>query len=835
MIAPRQPTLTAAIGGRLSGRPLHERLLSSCTQIEAGEGRALLLFFVYAFLVLVSLYIVRTLREPLLLVDATAEIKTYASAAAALALLVLVPLYGAAFRRTDRNQLVRWVTGLFIATLGALFVAKRSGVDIGFIYYVWAGVFGVTIVAQFWAHAADCFDVATGRRLFPTIMMGATLGGIAGPSAYHVLDDVLDASELMLVAIVLLVLTLPLVHRTRSSVPAERRSGVPAEQRSGRRERSEPTVDSALGGFALIARDRYLLLVALLIVLLNCVSTLGDFLLTNAVLGHVEQQLAGDPTLDKGRLIGEFYASFYLAVNVLTVVLQVFVVGRLFRWIGVSGALLVLPLLALVGYGLVAFLPVFALLRVVRVGEYAGNYSVLNTARQALFLPLSTKSKYEGKIATDTFFWRFGDLIPAVIVFVGLHWLDFAPQQFAVVNMGLSLVWLAVAVQLARRSPERPSGRGPLSLVQGAAAVLSWARIPPAPGLAARAASWVAAAVGVVALASSAPAEAAPDGQSSAQRLFDAAEALEMELVFDRGALCRNPQRAQCADSPATLVYRDAAGREQRVPVALRTRGRYRADTVQCELPALFVFFTGDTRDTLFAGESMLPLTTHCSREGEYEQYLLKEYWAYRIYEALASKSLRVRLVRMTYRDAQGRFEPIGRYAFFTEHFESFAQRHAAVVRSEEVFDPRTADAHEITTFDLFQYAIGNTDWSAVQGHNVLRVENGAGLVSPVPFDFDFSGLVDAEYASVPPELSIRSVRQRAFRGLCDPATDWDAAFAYFAARRVDVLQLADEIPLQPRQRARAVVFLEEAFATFASPERRRTLIVEKCRRGDVR
>ena len=87
-----------------------------------------------------------------------------------------------------------------------------------------------------------------------------------------------------------------------------------------------------------------------------------------------------------------------------------------------------------------------------------------------------------------------------------------------------------------------------------------------------------------------------------------------MELVFDSRALCRNPERAACTDLPSTLMYRDAREQERRVPVALRTRGRYRADTVQCELPALFVFFTGETRDTLFAGESMLPLTTHCAR-----------------------------------------------------------------------------------------------------------------------------------------------------------------------------------------------------------------------------
>jgi AAA family ATP:ADP antiporter len=828
MTAPRQPTLIAAIGGRLSGRPPLEQMLRPLVRLESGEGRCFLLFFAYAFLMLVAYYVVRTLREPLLLVSASAEVKTYASAAAALALLLLVPLYAAAFRRTNRNRLVRGVTGFFIATLGALFLTRRSGIDIGFAYYVWAGIFGVTIVAQFWAHAADCFNVEAGRRLFPAIMMGATLGGIVGPSVYRALNDVFDASQLMLVAIGLLALTVPLVGWTRSSVPnAVRSRGC---------EPSQATTDSAFGGFALIVRDRYLLLVALLIMLLNCVSTLGDFLLTDVVVRHAEAQLASDPSLDKGQLLGAFYASFYLAVNVLTVVLQVFVVGRLFRWVGVNGALLLLPLIALLGYGLVAFAPIFALLRVVKICEYGGNYSILNTARQALFLPLSTKGKYEGKIATDTFFWRFGDLVPAVIVFVGLNWLHFTAQQFAVVNMGLSLVWLAVAVQLARRSPHGAAKPMRPSLVQGAAAVLSWARTPPAPGLAARAASWVAAAIGVVAVASSAPAHAAPAGVAGSSGVFDEVAPLEMELVFDWQALCRNPQKAECADLPATIVYRDGSNREQRVISALRTRGRYRKDTVQCALPALFVFFTGETQDTIFAGEPMLPLTTHCARSAEYEQYLLKEYLAYKVYEALSSNSLRVRLAHVTYVDSAGRLAPFERYAFFTEHFDSFARRHGVVVRSKQLFDPRTADQNELAVFDLFQYAIGNTDWSAVKGHNVLVVASEAGLATPVPFDFDFSGLVNAKYASVSPEVAISNVRQRVFRGVCDPKTDWDGVFAHFAVRRDDVLALADEVPgLEPKQRDRAVEYLEGAFATFASPDRRNTLIVNACRHGEAR
>jgi AAA family ATP:ADP antiporter len=498
-----ESTWTAAVAGRPPNRARHERLLRMFVRIEPGEARCFLLFFVYAFLVLVSWYIVRTLREPLLLVGASPEVKTYASAAAALALLILVPLYGAAFRRAERNQLVRWVTGFFVASLGVLYLAARSGADIGFVYYVWVGVLGVTIVAQFWAHAADCFDVETGKRLFPAIMAGATLGGIAGPSIYGALHGVFDAPQLMLVAIVLLAATVPLVEWTRSSVPASRRGSVAAS--------SAPRGETNLfGGFSLIARDRYLLLVALLVVVLNCVNTMGEYLLSSLVVSQADLRVASDPSLDKGQLIGEFYASFYLAMNLLTVFLQVFLVGRLFRWIGVNGALLVLPLVALIGYGLVVFVPVFALLRAVKICECAGNYSILNTARQALFLPLSTSGKYEGKIAADTFFWRFGDLIPAVIVFIGLNWLGFEAQQFAIVNIGLSLAWLAVTWKLARHAPER--AEFPAARPRANRALSAYVRRLPTLALAPRASGWIAVAVGFVAMAGSAPADAAGDG-----------------------------------------------------------------------------------------------------------------------------------------------------------------------------------------------------------------------------------------------------------------------------------------------------------------------------------
>jgi AAA family ATP:ADP antiporter len=812
------------LAGRPSGRPRLARFIETLAPIQSGEGRCFLLFFSYAFVLLVAYYLVRTLREPLLLVGATPAMKTYASATAALALLVLVPLYGVAFRRAEKSQLVRWVTGFFLATLGALCVAASAGLDIGFVYYVWAGIFGVGIVAQFWAHAADCFDAASGRRLFPAIMMGATLGGLFGPSLFRVLHGTLAPSQLMLIVMALLALTLPLVAWTRHSVPPRSRATVTD---------AEPIAARPLGGFSLILRDRYLMLLATVVVLLNCVNTMGEYLLTNAVVRHAEAQVALYPWVDKGELIGEFYANFFLAVNALTVIAQVFLVGRVFRWIGVGGAVLVLPVLALVGYGLVAFLPLFAVLHAVRVLENGGNYSVMNTARQALFLPLSVAGKYEGKIATDTFFWRFGDLFPAAIVFVGVNWLCLDERQFALLNVALCLAWLGVAARLGNRQAARTLGAVWGRFVERFAP--RFAAALPRLELAAKVSGWLAVAIGVCALGAAAPADAANEGVVSAERgVFEVQQPLSAELAFDFRALCRNPEGSACADVPATLAYRDTLGHEQRVAVELRTRGRYRADTVQCDLPALFVFFTGDTRGTPFDGESMLPLTTHCERTAHYEQYVLKEYLAYRIYDVLTSKSLRTRLARVTYRDTSGRVEPFARYAFFIEHFASFARRQEAAVHTARPFDPLTADPLEIATLDLFEYAIGNTDWSVVYGHNVLLVEGEAGLVTPVPFDFDFSGLVNATYATVSPQLSISRVRERVFRGICRAETDWPVAFAHFASRRAEVLALATELEgLEPKHRADVIGYLEGAFETFASAQRRDRRIVGACRPAD--
>lgn len=417
------------------------RILAALSSIRPGEGKAVLFFSTYAFLLLVCYYILKTLRESLLLTHGTAESKSYANAIIALVLFVLVPAYARLFHHAKRTQVLRWVTMFFLVTLEAFFFLALNGANIGFAYYVWVGVFGVTILAQFWAHAADSFDVASGKRLFALIMLGATLGAMLGPQLVAALFASLGTTHLMLVPMVLMLVTLPLSRWARAAVPHSCRCRTRSHHQLGKH---------CFGGLTLVLQSRYLLLLAAMVVLLNCVNSTGEYVLTDLVVNYARTLAAARPEVEVGHIIALFYSQFFFIVNVGAVIFQVFLVSQLFRVIGIRGAILVLPAIAIVGYGLIAFFPVFSVIRIVKVFENSIDYSLMNTARHALYLPLPTAHKYVGKTAIDTFFWRFGDVLQAGIIFVGLNWLDFHGRQFAMLNMVLAAIWLFVAIRLGR-------------------------------------------------------------------------------------------------------------------------------------------------------------------------------------------------------------------------------------------------------------------------------------------------------------------------------------------------------------------------------------------------
>ena len=417
-----------------------ERLLGLFTVLRPGEGRSVALFFLLAFLILVAYYVLKTLREPLLLVDDPAEMKSYAYATIAGVLLIVIPAYGSIARHVDKTQLTRLLTAFFIVNLLIFYALGHAGVGFGFAYFVWVGIFGLMITAQFWGYAANTYSVTSGQRLFPVIMAGATAGGLVGPLIAGALYERAGALNLMVIVAVLLAVTMPLVSICRNAVPEAARSVSTAP---------EPA-PHFLSGLALVARDNYLLLLALLILLLNWVNTTGEYILAEFVVQYADQRVLENAALDKGELINTFYSRFYFSVNALTVLIQVFLVARIFRWVGIRGAIIALPVLAILGYGLIAFIPVFSLVRIAKIAENSTDYSLMNTTRHALYLPLPEAHKFEGKTAIETLFWRLGDLIQAAVVFAGLHWLDFGMREFAMLNIVLGAVWLVIAVKLGR-------------------------------------------------------------------------------------------------------------------------------------------------------------------------------------------------------------------------------------------------------------------------------------------------------------------------------------------------------------------------------------------------
>jgi AAA family ATP:ADP antiporter len=215
---------------------------------------------------------------------------------------------------------------------------------------------------------------------------------------------------------------------------------------------------SLLGGIGLALRDRYLLLIALLVVLLNWINTTGEFVLADFVQRDAAQRAAASGgALDKGALIAEFFGGFQFSVTLTGLLIQLFLVARIYRLVGVPGALLVHPVVVALGYGLLAFapllagfVPIFTLIRLVKIAENSLDYSLMNTTRHALFLPVDRDAKYEGKTAIDSFYWRVGDVIQAGVVYAGLHWFGWSAPQFALLCFALALVWIGLAVAIGR-------------------------------------------------------------------------------------------------------------------------------------------------------------------------------------------------------------------------------------------------------------------------------------------------------------------------------------------------------------------------------------------------
>jgi AAA family ATP:ADP antiporter len=436
-----------------------DRFLSVFADLRAGEAWTALLLMLNLFFLLTGYYIIKTVREPLILTGGGAEVKTYASAGQALLLFLVVPTYGFLASKMNRIRLITWVTLFFISNLIIFYLLAEMEAPIAIPFYLWVGVFNIFVVAQFWAFANDLYSQEQGRRLFGLVAFGGSLGAIVGPKIAGWLVRPLGVFQLLLVAAAVLGICIVIANFVNAGAKTGAR-GAPKNEHADDRLGKE-------GGFQLVTADRYLTLIALVIILLNLVNTTGEYVLGKIVTRDAQDKaievehrtgITGQaaPLTERDRnkirqeFIGTFYGDFFFWVSLLAAAIQLLLVSRIVKYFG-AAALLFLPCIALGGYSLIAALPVLSYIRFAKIAENATNYSLQNTAHQTLFLPTSREAKYKAKAAIDTFFVRAGDVLAAIFVFAGTK-LALDAGDFARANIALALVWITLALAIVRRN-----------------------------------------------------------------------------------------------------------------------------------------------------------------------------------------------------------------------------------------------------------------------------------------------------------------------------------------------------------------------------------------------
>ncbi len=449
--------------GDVTERSGFEKLLGLFTSVCAGEGRCVALLSLQAFLLMVAYYMIRPVREALILTHGGAELRSYAVGVQAMLLILIIPIYGALIRHADPSRMYRRVHAFFVVNLLIFFVLGQAGFHFGFVFFVWTSIFGVMAVTQFWAFATDLFNTSSGQRLFGVIAIGVSAGAWAGARISAAGFEAFGPFGLMLASAAVLTAVIGLSAHARACVPAAARSAETSGEHASGTEAG--SAGRWLGGFMLIGRSRYLVALAALVVLVNWITSTGDYVLSNWLV-EVARREAPDA---QAVFIGRFMGNYCATITLIAFVIQLLLVSRIILVAGLARALMVTPLAFVAGYLLIGIVPVFLLLQSVLVVQRGLDYSLMNTARNALLLPTSRDVKYQAKTAIDTFFYRTGDLLSTLSIFVGVRLFGEGREQFVWMICILS-VTIAVVAWLIGREYSRRYGPAGESVAGGALA-----------------------------------------------------------------------------------------------------------------------------------------------------------------------------------------------------------------------------------------------------------------------------------------------------------------------------------------------------------------------------
>jgi AAA family ATP:ADP antiporter len=420
-------------------------LLAKLVDIRSDEElKGLLWGTAYGFSIMFSYYILRAVRDEISSAD-RGNLQLLWTVVF-LVMLVAVPLYSWVASKWSRGVFVPLANRFFIACLVAFWLclaflpeAARPWIDR--VFYIWTSVFALFVVTVFWGFMSDCFDNSQGKRLFAFIAVGSSIGGMLGSTVTAALAQVVPTFSLLLIACI------PLEVASWCALVLHRRFATGNVQVEG--ESTRPIAGNAWSGMKSVFASPYLLGIALFIALMTFVSTMLYFQQAN---------LVADAFSDRG-VRTAFFAKVDLAVNILTVVFQVYLTARIIKWLGVGLTLAIVPVVTALGFVALGLYPTLTILVVVQVIYRAGRYGLTKPAREILWTVLGREEKYKSKPFLDAAVYRGGDLVSGWI-YTGLAAAGLTIGAIALVAAPVAGIWAVLGLNLGRREESLANEQG---------------------------------------------------------------------------------------------------------------------------------------------------------------------------------------------------------------------------------------------------------------------------------------------------------------------------------------------------------------------------------------
>ena len=408
-------------------------------KVAAGEGRAVAWSFAYFFCLLASYYVLRPLRDEMGIAGGVRNLP-WLFTATFVVMLAAVPAFGALVARLSRRAFIPVVYHFFAANIVLFWLALDSSLDravVARVFFVWISVFNLFAVSVFWSFMADVFTSEQGKRLFGYIAAGGSAGALLGPLVTVAIVGVVGPANLLVLAAVLLEAAVFCAQRLEFAERAEARM---ADSRIG---------GGWLAGLAQVLRSPYLAGIALWVFFL---SLTGTFLYLQQA--GIVAQASSDPA-ERTRI----FASIDLAVGLLTIVVQLLATGGLLQRFGVGRAAAFLPLVFAIGFGVLAAMPVLAVVMAFQALQRTANFALSNPALQLFYTVLGREEKYKAKNVIDLVVFRGSDALSSGI-FSALRGLGLDAATLCIATVPVAVAWMALSLALGRREEKLATGNG---------------------------------------------------------------------------------------------------------------------------------------------------------------------------------------------------------------------------------------------------------------------------------------------------------------------------------------------------------------------------------------